>query len=220
MKNNLSLVIGLILSLTGIIGLNIFPVIRTSASDMMGGGMMKSEGMKDMMKAMMGGQLPPGINPKELPSAQSQGAQILNRYCTQCHELPGPGMHTANEWPAVVNRMNERMRMMSGSRMMQDIKAPTDSEIRSLLAYLQEHAQIPIDVSKYSELNTPAGREFQKTCSQCHALPDPKQHTANEWGAVVERMKQNMAKMGKSVPDIETIDNVVGFLQRNAKSRE
>lgn len=100
--------------------------------------------MKEMMKGMMGALLPPGIHPENLPDPQSAGAQLLARYCTQCHELPGPGMHTADQWPSVVDRMNQRMRMMSGRGMMgmmHDIKAPSDNELQTLVRYLQTHAK-------------------------------------------------------------------------------
>lgn len=94
--------------------------------------------MWQMMPGMMGGALPPGIDPGLLPEPQSKGAQALRHYCTQCHGLPGPGLHTANEWPAVVDRMNRRMQMMKG---MMRIEAPTPAELEPLVAYLQRHAR-------------------------------------------------------------------------------
>ena len=68
---------------------------------MMGGGMMDQDRMKDMMQEMMSGRLPPGIKPEALPDPGSPGAKFLNSYCTQCHNLPSPLMHTAEEWPVV-----------------------------------------------------------------------------------------------------------------------
>lgn len=152
MKNNRNLVIGMALLLIGVIGLNGF-LSRTGMSmgGMMGDGktmdsdgMMGGGGMKEMMKNMMSAQLPPGIDSNKLPEATSNGAQLLGHFCTQCHELPGPGMHSAEEWPRVVARMNRRMQMMSGQsmmRMMPDIKAPSDNELQILVAYLQKHAK-------------------------------------------------------------------------------
>jgi hypothetical protein len=124
-------------------------------------------------------------------------------------------MHTADEWPSVDDRMNWRMRMMSG--MMHDIKTPADNELRTIVAYLQRHAQKPMDKTKYTDLNTPAGKSFEAICSQCHALPDPKQHTVDEWPGVVGRMAQNMKAMGKPLPDRATLEPVVEFLQTHAK---
>ena len=217
MKDNRNLVIGIALLMVGIIGLNTLPGMSMT----MGGGMMTDrQHMKDMMKGMMGALLPPGIHPENLPDPQSAGARLLAQYCTQCHDLPGPGMHTAEQWASVLDRMNQRMRMMSGRGMMgmmQDIKAPSDTELQTLVRYLQQHAQVPIDRTRYTDLNTPAGTLFEATCSQCHVLPDPRQHTSGEWPVVVERMAKNMRTMGKPAPERATLDTVLGFLQAHAK---
>jgi len=144
---------------------------------------------------------------------------LLQQYCAQCHYLPGPGMHTAAEWPDVVNRMDARMRMMSGGMMgggMMNVHAPSAAELETLTTYLRHHAQRPIDTKRYSDLDGPAGRAFQATCAQCHALPDPTQHSAGDWPGVVGRMERNMAVMGKPVPDAATIEAIVGFLQGHA----
>lgn len=171
-------------------------------------------GMRAMMQRMMADRLPPGIDPKLLPDPQSAGAGALERYCSQCHNLPGPGMHTVAEWPEIVARMTERMRMMNG--MMGGVVAPTQAETDTLLRYLQAHAQRPIDAKRYSDLDSPAGRSFQATCAQCHALPDPAQHSAAQWPGVVARMQHNMAVMGRPAPDPETLARIMAFLEHHA----
>jgi hypothetical protein len=50
-------------------------------------------------------QLPPGLTIEALPEPGSKGAALLNRYCTQCHNLPGPDRHTVTEWKDVASRM-------------------------------------------------------------------------------------------------------------------
>ncbi len=103
---------------------------------MMGWGMMHGPRMGAMMQEMMSGRLPPGIAPEDLPDAESPGARLLARYCTQCHNLPAPAMHTAEEWPAVEARMFNRMAMMWGRGgmggmmgwRMRVLRAPTDRE--------------------------------------------------------------------------------------------
>lgn len=170
--------------------------------------------MRHMMQEMMGGTVPPGIDPALLPEPQSSGANALQHYCGQCHGLPGPGMHTEGEWPAVVDRMNRRMQMMKG---MMQIEAPPPAELQTLVEYLQQHAQRPLDPAAYPNLATPAGQTFRVTCSQCHALPEPRQHAAQEWPAVVERMRKNMMAMGKRIPDREETAAIIGFLQQHAK---
>ena len=54
--------------------------------------------------AMLARILPPVIAPEQLPQADSAGAQLLARYCVQCHNLPNPAMHHAAKWPGVVER--------------------------------------------------------------------------------------------------------------------
>lgn len=186
------------------------------AQGMMGPGMM-GDMHRNMMQRMMGGALPSGIDPALLPEPHSAGAMILKDYCTQCHNLPGPGMHTIAEWPRVLGRMNMRMQMMGG---MMGIMAPNSVELEILLAYLQEHAQQPIAAAEYPDLNTQAGQTFSATCQQCHALPDPRQHTAQEWPAVVERMRGNMAVMGKIVPDKTTTADIIDFLRRHGRTEK
>ncbi len=219
MKPYRNLIIGFVLLLTGIAGLMATGGSCYSMGNMIGDGMSQG-GMKGMMKDMMGAQLPPGIEPQKLPEPQLNGAKLLVQYCSQCHDLPGPGMHSAQAWPSVVERMNQRMQMMSGRNMMgmmHDIQAPEGRELEVLIAYLQKHAQKPIDKSQYEDLNSTAGRSFDMICSQCHALPDPKQHTGDEWPTVIQRMVENMKSMGKSVPDEKTVETILGFLQKHAR---
>lgn len=188
------------------------------AQGMMGerGGMMGCEGMRDMMQNMMGDVVPP-MDPALLPGPNSRGAQLLQRFCTQCHYLPGPGLHTVKEWPAVVGRMDRRMQMMSGRGMMMGtIEAPDKQELATILGYLQAHAQKPLTTRLAPALETPAGKAFRSVCSQCHAVPNPAQHSAKKWPYVVERMKGYMKSMGKQVPDEKTLREILGFLQQNA----
>lgn len=80
-------------------------------------------------------------------------------------------MHTAEEWPSVVDRMNRRMRMMH------DIKVPTDNEPRTLAAYLQRHAQKPMDKTKYTDLDYTRRQVLRSHVFAVSCLADPKQHS-------------------------------------------
>ncbi len=202
----------------------LFP--RIAMMPMMGGGMMHEPRMRAMMQEMMSGRLPPGITPERLPDPNSPGATLLIRYCTQCHNLPAPAMHTAEEWPAVEARMFNRMAMMSGMggmggmmrRRMMPIRAPAGEEQETMLAYLQGHALRPANVEALGPPDTPGLALFRQTCSQCHALPDPALHTADEWPVVVERMRGNMETMGKRVITDRERDEIVGYLATVAGS--
>lgn len=182
-------------------------------------GEMKNDGgikaMREIMQRTTADVLPPGIDPSLLPEPKSKSARLLQRYCTQCHYLPGPGRHTAEEWPVVIERMKTRFDMHR--QMMGGIAVPTESESKTLTDYLQTYAQKPIDVTRYSDLDTMTGQSFITTCSLCHVTPDPKQHTAQEWPAVVRRMQKHMFTMRKTVADEATLKHVLKFLQRHGR---
>jgi hypothetical protein len=89
-------------------------------------GMMSQGHMKEMMQQMMAGILPPGIKPQDLPEPESRGAKLLSTYCSQCHNLPSPRMHAAEDWRRVTRRMLSRERMMAGMRgMMMQVEGPS-----------------------------------------------------------------------------------------------
>jgi hypothetical protein len=146
--------------------------------------------------------LPPTFERAQLPEPRSRGARLTVQYCVQCHNLPNPAMHHAAKWPAIVERMVLRMEGKGNYGqlmfdMMAGVKAPSVAENDALVAYLQKHAQKPLDARKYPEAYTAAGEPFRLACNQCHVLPDPKRHTAEEWRAVVSRMQENMQWMNR-----------------------
>ena len=174
-------------------------------------------GMMNEMNCMMKNAMPQGINPQLLPEASSEGARTLTQYCSQCHGVPGPGLHIADDWPDVIDRMNRRMQMMSRDRMMMNIEAPSKNEFKILKAYLQKNAQKIISPDKLKGMDTEDGKAFQKVCTQCHGLPDPAQHTGGEWPVVIERMRINMSNMKKQLPDQATTDKILSFLQKHSE---
>lgn len=166
---------------------------------MMGGGMMTRQQMKEMMNSMMPGMLPPGIKPENLPDRNGRGAGLLTRYCTQCHELPSPSMHTAEEWPVIAGRMFARLSMTSGGKgmRMMNMENPSAAEQDTIIDYLKEHSLKSITVGELPAQGSPGATLFKERCSQCHSLPDPKLHTADEWPGIIERMRANMKFMGR-----------------------
>lgn len=58
---------------------------------------------------------------------------------------------------------------------------------------------------------------FKETCSQCHALSDPALHTAQEWRAVVERMRGDMRTMGREIVTEEEKKEIVSYLSDLAR---
>ena len=172
--------------------------------------------------------LPPAIEPKNLPDPASDGARLTTQYCVQCHYLPNPRMHSSARWKQVTDRMVWRMRgngNMGGlmKEMMADVSAPTPGEAATLIAYLQKYSQKEI-APGHPALKSEAGQMFSIACSQCHALPDPSQHTAREWPLVVERMKGHMKWANTVVgnpelrtkPELKTSE-IIALLQRYAR---
>ena len=173
--------------------------------------------------------LPPAVEPRDLPEPHSEGARLAVRYCVQCHYLPSPQMHAADKWTTIVVRMVWRMQGKGNlgelmREMMDHVEAPSEPEIVTLTRYLQKHAQKEMDPG-HPALKTGAGQMFGIACSQCHALPDPRLHTAREWPDVVERMKRHMAWANvvvgtdalKTIPVLDT-NAIVRFLQRYARA--
>jgi hypothetical protein len=94
------------------------------------------------MHGMMRVPSAPSRNSAGLPEPDSAGAKLVAEYCTQCHSLPDPAQHTALVWPSVAQRMAARMRGLSvveGS----EISAPSAAELRTIVTYLQSHANKP-----------------------------------------------------------------------------
>jgi len=173
--------------------------------------------------------LPPTFEPEMLPERGSPGARLMLRYCVQCHNLPNPAMHEAAKWPGIVERMVLRMQGHGNlgelmNDMMAGVSAPAPQESETLLAYLRRHAQKPLDVRRYPDLEQPEGEAYRLACNQCHVLPDPQRHTAAEWRAVVARMQENMQWMNRVVgtkpvpgePQLR-VEEINAFLARHAR---
>lgn len=168
----------------------------------------------DLLLAAASVGLPPeGIAPGDLPEPQSPGAKLVAKYCAQCHELPTPTAHSATDWPGVIRRMWLRMDAISERF---HVQAPTLAERATMVAYVTRHAL------EVSGANLPAGpgREvFAEVCSKCHALPDPRVHSAQDWVAVFERMERNMERMKlKPLARAQTTD-ILLYLQDVASRR-
>jgi len=168
-------------------------------------------------------EMPAGISADQLPDSGSEGAHLVARYCSTCHGIPSPSAQAARDWPSITRRMFRRaghmasmggmMRRMHPGRRL--VEAPTLAERRRILTYLQEHALTSIDEGSLTETDAPA-RLFARTCSRCHALPDPAQHTAEQWPGVVARMRTHMKEAGVAGIDDSEADSIQGFLERSA----
>jgi len=85
--------------------------------------------------------LPPGLSPGQLPEPRSEGARLLQSYCTQCHNLPGPDRHSAVVWRELTGQMFLRMEVshrFGGLQGKVDVMTPQQQAL--LLAYLERNA--------------------------------------------------------------------------------
>jgi mono/diheme cytochrome c family protein len=191
-----------------------------------------SRGQRWRMISSIGAGLPPSSFQEEhLPEPDARGAALLQAYCVQCHWMPAPQMHAAEEWPILLRRMymragalRERMGgpftddamgeiLMSG---MSSAEVPPAADQDSLLAYLVRNALPTAERDEIGE-----GEEaslFLARCSVCHEIPSPAAHISTEWAVVVGRMQGNMVWNG--VPPLDEAEQarIVRFLQSRAAS--
>lgn len=161
-------------------------------------------------------RIPRAIDPEALPDPQQRGAMLLTTYCGQCHDLTPPTMHTADEWNNVLLRMRDHITQRRGG-ILGRIAMPTQKDWVVLQRYLEENALRALDTSSVSDLDSPAGRMFQKLCSRCHTTPDPNLHTVHEWPRVVLRMKAHMQNARLVLPDNHVIEESIRFLQAHGR---
>jgi hypothetical protein len=90
------------------------------------------------------------------------------------------------------------------------VKSPPPADRGLILTYLMSNAL------KVSGAVLPAGtgrNEFSVVCSQCHALPDPRVHSADDWPAVYARMERNMERMQVRAPGGSVGTDILLYLQ-------
>ncbi len=178
--------------------------------------------------------MPKGIQQDDMPASNSDGAKLTIMYCSQCHGIPYPAGHSASDWKVIMRKMMLYMRQsdhlgsgggmmggmrggMMGNRNMpmgiMNAKVPSQSEQKLILSHLQNHSLKTIQENELPVSTSGAIEEFKKTCSKCHALPSPYQHTAKQWPVVVERMLKHMKEFNlPSLPESE-INSITAYLQ-------
>ena len=81
------------------------------------------------------------LDAKKIPEVNSAGAESFRVACVQCHALPDPQMHTAREWPAVVERMRKNMEWMNRVVGSKPIPGEPQLKIDDINAFLMRHAK-------------------------------------------------------------------------------
>ena len=160
----------------------------------------------------MGGVMP-DLKATDLPEPNSEGAEYLRVFCSQCHNMPGPGMRTQKEWSRIYWDMYWRMHIMNSQ--FDNFLVPTYGQGDTLFKYLLRNALKPAKLTSIAQGEVGA-TEYGRTCIQCHQLPDPRQHTSDEWPKVVQRMKRHMHSMGKIAPSKQEEKRIVTYLSSMA----
>ena len=73
-----------------------------------------------------------------LPGKGSEGAVLYEKFCSACHAPPRISSHNADEWPNIVARMQTH-------RIKKAYTALSDSELQTLLAYLQKYSESSVN---------------------------------------------------------------------------
>lgn len=162
----------------------------------------------DLIAASAAIGLPVGMTAAELPDQGSDGAETYVEFCGACHGLPNPAAHSATDWPAVLRRMWVRSEGLPSSYA---VPVPDARQRILILDYVLAHA---LEVAQ-TELPAGPGRElFMAQCSQCHELPDPAQHSAQDWASVVIRMRQHMVQILRRSPEQREVQDIILYLER------
>ena len=176
--------------------------------------------------ASLGTGLPPtNVSRSGLPEPNSTGAGLLEVYCTQCHWLPTPQMHSSDEWDILLRRMLLRARLLderlAGEHVPETLTmsgryrlVPTPEHRDSLRAYLKRNALPVVDPADLP--STEVASLFVERCSACHQTPSPAAHTASGWGPVVERMQSSMRLMEVDTLTRSERKEVLSFLEEHA----
>jgi hypothetical protein len=190
-----------------------------------------SNGQRWRLVASTGTGLPPNsYRLADLPEPDARGALLQQVYCVQCHGISSPKMHTAEEWPILLRRMNMRMRtlrdrlggetiegavdemLMAG---LQAANIPTAEDQDSLIAYFTRHglpAALPGEIG-----DGPDDKLYVEYCSLCHELPSRTAHGPEGAQALVYRMSAMMEILGMVPPSEAEKQRLVAYLKASSE---
>jgi len=163
--------------------------------------------------------IPFGLTADKLPDSQSKSAALYAKYCSQCHNLPSPRMHSADEWPLRFEKMMDHARLMAGTsaRLMAGaspaVKMPTFTEKEEIASYLGKNGFIELPANS-PLLGEPQAFNVLWFCSVCHAVPDPDQFPADEWSKIVDRMNGYRKKQGRDEMSNADRKAIINFLAK------
>lgn len=158
--------------------------------------------------------IPFGLTAEQLPDPKSKGATLFASYCSQCHNLPTPKMHSTGDWPLRFEKMMDHARQMAGAS--PNIKMPGNNEKKEIVSYLEKNGFRGLPANS-PFLGEPQSFNVLWFCSVCHAVPDPTQFPADEWGKIVDRMNGYRIKQGREEMSNSDRQEIISIL---AKKRQ
>ncbi len=190
-----------------------------------------SNGQRWRLVASTGTGLPPtSYRLADLPEPEARGAVLQQVYCVQCHGVASPKMHTAEEWPILLRRMNMRTRTLrdrlAGKQVeavvdqmlmagLQSANVPTAEDQDSLIAYFTRHA---LPAAEPGEIGDgPDDLLYLEYCSLCHETPSRTAHGPEGSEALVLRMSAMMEILGMAPPSAAEKQRLIGYLQAAAE---
>lgn len=115
--------------------------LGTLMADMMAGVSAPSQGEARTLVAYLKKHSQKPLDAKRYPEVAQPSGEAFRLACSQCHVLPDPRRHTAAEWPAVVQRMQQNMQWMN--RVVGSRPDPDEPQLRveEILAFLEKYAR-------------------------------------------------------------------------------
>lgn len=185
---------------------------RGMGPGMMGRGMMGWRHHGDWMMGcpMVGGpeggwQLPPDVDAEQYRSQMLDNMQQMHDQMAKIWSTPDPAQRRRlmqEHWQG----MYRNMQMMRGMGWMWGGPMPGG----------QAATPLPDSDSRGAKL-------VSRYCTQCHAEPSPRLHTASEWQAVVSRMEMNMQNLrrgnwrGVEIPSNAEMKSILEYMQKFAR---
>lgn len=115
--------------------------LGTLMADMMAGVSAPSQEEAGTLVAYLKKHSQKPLDAKRYPEVAQPSGEAFRLACSQCHVLPDPRRHSAAEWPAVVERMQQNMQWMN--RVVGSRPDPDEPQLRveEILAFLQKYAR-------------------------------------------------------------------------------
>lgn len=162
----------------------------------------------DLVLASARVALPAPMAAADLPDPESQGAQLIARFCGVCHGVPAPSAHSATDWPVVLRRMWLRTELLDTTY---HVPVADNAQRIVITEYLIANA---LQVSAGNLPDAPGRDLYVSTCGRCHGLPDVRQHAPQDWVAVVRRMNGRMQTMLNRSLTQDELQRIVVYLER------